>query len=661
MIYRKEIDGLRTFAVIPIIFFHAGFEWFSGGYVGVDIFFVISGYLITTIILQDMEAGTFSLRTFYERRARRILPALFFVVFACTPFAWLWMSPILLKEFSQSILALIAFSSNTFFWFKSGYFATDSQIIPLLHTWSLSIEAQYYIFFPIYMALLWKLGKHWLATTTVVIALVSLHISETGWSFQFPVNHYFIPDKIWESIIVGFATLIQFDTEYYLIMGRAWELLLGALVAFYLFQNNRNEKSSLLYQTGSLTGFLLIAFSIFFFDKSTPFPGVYTLVPTLGTALIILFATTKTFLGKLLSIPVFVRIGLISYSAYLWHYPLFAFARIRTIGDLSPFDFGVLIVGTITVAYLSWRFIENPFRSRQKVEQKTLFRCVGLASILLVAFSLSGVQINGFLLQRFEKAEVTRYQEALVAIGNLNKRADDGACKFSALRISEEFSSRFENCAKRFKKAVFILGDSHATDLFNAFSFNSSNPFIVGMTTSNPKPAARYEKHYVSVKEFIVHHDHSIAALIFTKSGEEYLTDYHLPIKEKRILRTNEYLLEIASYVSVIWMGPQDVIHREHMGMLNVSDAVFKIRKAFAGESRNPLILVVDNRISNLIASSPVRYKSKIKLSGFDYKRDFFSQGKYTYSDSDHWSTFGEKYFGKRLLRDPDLKELFVK
>ena len=157
MRYRAEIDGLRAVAVLPVILFHAGFQQFSGGYVGVDVFFVISGYLITSIILVEKQAGTFSLINFYERRMRRILPALFFVMLACIPFAWLWLTPNNFRYFSQSVLSVTVFLSNVYFWLRSGYFDLASEFKPLLHTWSLAVEEQYYLVFPLFILLIWKL------------------------------------------------------------------------------------------------------------------------------------------------------------------------------------------------------------------------------------------------------------------------------------------------------------------------------------------------------------------------------------------------------------------------------------------------------------------------------------------------------------------------
>jgi peptidoglycan/LPS O-acetylase OafA/YrhL len=173
MKYRREIDGLRALAVLPVILFHAGFKTFSGGFVGVDVFFVISGYLITSIILAEKEAGTFTLVKFYERRARRILPALFLVMAACLPFAWLWLFPRDMKSFSQSLVAVSVFASNVLFWRTSGYFDTAAELKPLLHTWSLGVEEQYYVFFPILIILTWLLGKRWIPVMLGVVGVVS--------------------------------------------------------------------------------------------------------------------------------------------------------------------------------------------------------------------------------------------------------------------------------------------------------------------------------------------------------------------------------------------------------------------------------------------------------------------------------------------------------
>jgi len=212
--YRAEIDGLRALAVIPVILFHAGFEWFSGVFVGVDVFFVISGYLITTIIISEMAEGKFSMVNFYERRARRILPALFFVMAACLPFAWLWLTPSDLKDFGQSLIAVSFFSSNMLFWLESGYFDTAAELKPLLHTWSLAVEEQYYILFPIFLMLTWRLGVKWISIILSFVFLLSLGLAVLG---------------------TQYATNPQITSgTFFLLPTRGWELLVGVFAAFYL-------------------------------------------------------------------------------------------------------------------------------------------------------------------------------------------------------------------------------------------------------------------------------------------------------------------------------------------------------------------------------------------------------------------------------------------
>lgn len=180
MQYRREIDGLRSVAVLPVLFFHAGFSAFSGGYVGVDIFFVISGYLITSIISSEINEKRFSVIDFYERRARRLLPALFLVIATCIPFAWFWLLPGDMKDFSQSIVAVLSFASNILFWQESGYFSPDAELKPLLHTWSLAVEEQFYLLFPLFLMLTWRLGRRGVLWATAALVLVSLSLAHWG-------------------------------------------------------------------------------------------------------------------------------------------------------------------------------------------------------------------------------------------------------------------------------------------------------------------------------------------------------------------------------------------------------------------------------------------------------------------------------------------------
>lgn len=431
MRYRAEIDGLRAVAVIPVILFHAGFSLFSGGFVGVDVFFVISGYLITTIIIDELEQGKFTIVNFYERRARRILPALFVVLFACLPFAWLWLLPQDMKSFSQSLVAVLVFASNILFWRTSNYFETATELKPLLHTWSLAVEEQYYVFFPIFLMLTWRFGKRWGLSSIAALAVISLAASQ------------------WGSVVNPVAT-------FYLLPTRGWELLVGALVAFYFSKNNKQELGSGVQQVGSIIGLALLALAIFVFDKNTPFPSTYTLIPTIGTALIIICGTERTLVGKLLGSKVFVGIGLISYSAYLWHQPLFAFTKHRVLGEPSGLLLGALAVAAIVLAYFSWKYVETPFRNKQRFSRKRIFLYGAVGTLFFGSFGLFGHLSKGYP-SRMPALDIAEIEVPKI---------DNGWCFYSIDSIdSLVYGEKGLECwlgDKSSKKKAILFGDSYA-------------------------------------------------------------------------------------------------------------------------------------------------------------------------------------------------------
>jgi len=368
VIYRREIDGLRALAVLPVILYHAGFAWIPGGFVGVDVFFVISGYLITSIIVAELETGRFTLAGFYERRARRILPALFLVLLVCLPVAWWLLLPAELVDFGKSLAAVAGFVSNILFWLQTDYFAATAEQIPLLHTWSLAVEEQYYLLFPLLLLLTWGLGKRWVLGLLILIALLSLAWAEWLWRQSVEANFYLLPS-------------------------RAWELMLGALAAFYLRQN-RVEQGTFA-QVASLLGLGMLLLAIFGLHQGIPFPSLYALLPTLGAVLLIVFATPATWVGQWLGNQVLVGIGLISYSAYLWHQPLFVFARIQAIEEPSAGLMAGLSVLTLLLAYVSWRWVEKPLRERSRFSRQQIFVMAALGSLLFVAIGVWLVVMDG--------------------------------------------------------------------------------------------------------------------------------------------------------------------------------------------------------------------------------------------------------------------------
>jgi peptidoglycan/LPS O-acetylase OafA/YrhL len=436
--HRPEIDGLRSVAVIPVLLFHAGFSAFSGGFVGVDVFFVISGYLITGIIARELSDHTFSMRKFYERRARRILPALYLVVVASMVVAWFVLSPWQLTSFMRSVLAVSVFSANIFFWRSTDYFAQVAEESPLLHTWSLSVEEQFYVAFPFLLAFLWKRGPRVTTWVLVICAVLSLALSEWSW------RHHPVPN-------------------FYLAPGRAWELLAGSLLAIAPYRSTGPALvTSWARECGAFLGMAMLVASIVFFDTDTPFPSVWALLPVLGTVLVIACADSTNLVGRLLSTRLLVGIGLISYSLYLWHQPVFAFARAVSIEPPTAMQFGGLLALSVVLAVGSWRFIETPVRNRARIPARRLFQfSLGstLALILIGATGFRSQMLSGsvafppLLIQSFEQSP--RRAECF-DIPHAHDRATGWSCGLGAKSADSTTS-------------FFAYGDSHALAMMPAF------------------------------------------------------------------------------------------------------------------------------------------------------------------------------------------------
>ena len=425
MTYRPEIDGLRAIAVLPVILFHAGFSQMSGGYVGVDVFFVISGFLITGILARELQAGQFSLLGFYERRARRILPALLLVLFVTAIFGVFIMLPYELESLGRGTLAVLLFVSNILFWRESDYFAAASELNPLLHTWSLAVEEQYYILFPLVLWALWRWFPRGVVPILGLVTVGSLALADVLSVYKPSANFYLLPT-------------------------RAWELLAGSLAALYLLR--RRAPQGVLAEALSAAGLAAIVFAIFTYDAGTPFPSLWAIPPIAGTVAIIVAASRATLVGKLLATAPLVGIGLISYSAYLWHQPLFAFARLLD-ADHHPQPGTMLFLagGALVLAFLSWRFVERPFRHRDAFTRRRIFVLSGQASVALSAIAAVAI-LSGGLPHRYPEE-----QRAWITTGPL-EYGDYVRGAYSAIHgkaLSDE------------KPNMVLVGDSFSQDFYN--------------------------------------------------------------------------------------------------------------------------------------------------------------------------------------------------
>ena len=371
--YKPVIDGLRAIAVLVVVFYHAGFKAFPGGFIGVDVFFVISGYLITGHILNQLQKGTFTFSGFYEKRIRRILPALAVMLLVIVAMgSWLF-EPLRMQEMAWSGVAAITSWANLLFLSQSDYFGVVSHLKPLLHTWSLAIEEQFYFLLPLLLFTLNKLvpNRFQRAFSMLLLTLTLLAISTV-------------------------FTLTDQRTAFYSIQFRAWELLFGAVIN-YLPKSQLTGKKYLVY---SITALSLILLPVFFYSDTTPFPGLAALPPVLGTAfLIYTIGTSETIVQRVLKLPFFTFLGKISYSLYLWHWPFLVLFRFYNIYPFGWLEYSLWLFVTLVVSTLSWRFIETPFRSRVFISKQMVFG-LGFSTIALLAAGFYFVNQNGEFIQK---------------------------------------------------------------------------------------------------------------------------------------------------------------------------------------------------------------------------------------------------------------------
>jgi len=449
MKYRSEIDGLRAIAVLPVIMFHAGFEFFQGGYVGVDIFFVISGYLITSIIINELRDQTFSIAAFYERRARRILPALFCVLLATCIASWFFLISLDFKRLFESVVAVVTFSSNIYFWLQADYFDSAAELKPLLHTWSLAVEEQYYIVFPLLMVAIWRFGLRVLVVVICLILITSLLYAQ--------------------SIVTT-----QPMTAFYLLPSRAWELLIGALCAVYLCREKEHSPSTQFSQFASVVGVGLIVYAIFFFTKQTPMPSVHTLIPVSGAALLILYANKGTWVQNALSQRWLVGIGLISYSAYLWHQPILSLLRHNFLHEPPIYLLSCGAMLSLGLAWLTWKYIETPFR-KKKTSRSGVFLVSGAIASAFMFVGLF-VYFNPHL--PFGNGQFNKINQEVVLLDYKN---DNLLLRKKSWRVIDNYANTLlelpdspphNNYRDWFspdddRPNILLIGNSHSKDMFN--------------------------------------------------------------------------------------------------------------------------------------------------------------------------------------------------
>ena len=640
ILYRPEIDGLRAIAVGAVILYHAqinvfNYQIFKGGFIGVDIFFVISGYLITSIILKEIFfKKSLSLLSFYQRRIRRILPVLLFVILISYPFAFLYLLPSSFVDFSKSILYSLGFSSNFYFNYSGQeYDAEDSLLIPFLHTWSLSVEEQYYIIFPITLIIVLKFFKKYLIYFLFLGFFLSLGLAEWG-SKNYP------------------------DATFYFIHSRIWELLAGSILAYFEISNSSRSKNHVLNFIFPSIGIFLIVLSILLFDDEMYHPSIYTFLPVVGASLIIWFSNKDEITTKILSTKLFVGIGLISYSLYLWHYPVFAFARMES---LTPNFFSKLLVGLIilVLSIFSYYCIERPFRNKKfKIKKVIIFLFIVINFVSIFSFFV--INKNGELNSINVKLEE-----------NIKSPMFEDECKFFANNSKFFKIERINNCKMKLGKFILIVGDSHADDLYNSISkVSDKNEFIIGLLVGGRPFDERtdYDGGYMNVLDFIKEYSGDIKYIFFTHKGSYFLKNQcsdknyilsvcrRLPLNQNQIDKTFKYLSLLKELKNeIIFFGP----HLEPNNYLNRKMIISALSKKDIDDNTNYDLLEVDKKLKEISKNKNINYLSKIDVINFNFKKDYIVGTNFTFSDTDHWNDFGEIYFGRRIILSPMIKNIF--
>ena len=449
--YRPDIDGLRAIAVLSVLFFHSGFEVFSGGYVGVDIFFVISGFLITTIIVREIGENKFSVTTFYERRFRRILPAVITVVAVSLLVAIFLLDFKEYENLARSSIANNLFMSNIYFYNETGYFDGPAELKPLLHTWSLSVEEQYYVFFPLLLLFIAKVGGKKYLYFLIPIFFLSFGASVLGMNM----------DK---------------SAVFYLLPTRAWELLIGSLLAIVTLPRIQNI---VVLNVIAALGLLLMVYSIFGFTRETPFPSGYAALPAFGAALVIYTGGAGTTLvNQFFAIRPIVFVGLISYSLYLWHWPLIVYTKSFKVVGLTTAEQFLLLGVIFILSVLSWHFVETPFRKKRWLpDKRSIFAGSFAATAVLLLAGLSVLYYDGY---------PGRY--------SFNQSMDelDGDPEWKHWHACEDVETQFAEhkdlctIGKQGGKASFILwGDSHARALASAVHASADRNGTSGVVASH--------------------------------------------------------------------------------------------------------------------------------------------------------------------------------
>lgn len=470
--YRPDIDGLRALAIIFVLLYHVFPETVKGGFIGVDVFFVISGFLISGIILTELNNESFSFLTFYSKRIKRILPVLLVVIATSFLLGWLFLLPKEFKELGKHIAGGVGFVANFTLWSDAGYFDALPELKPLLHLWSLGVEEQFYLLWPLVLFIVWKIFP------------ASIN--------HFKVMAYFVVTALLLSFAFNVALVTtKPDMVFYFPFTRFWEIFIGAALCIFFMRHPQNDFLRTHANLLSAIGVALILFAVVSINKNSVFPGWWAILPTIGTAFIIAGGQHAWFNKNIFSNDTIVGIGLISYPLYLWHWPILSFMSIKVGSIPYGLDKITVLVSSFLLAWLSYKFIETPIR-RRKNSKPVVATLLGLS----LALGILGIAIYKFDGIPSRISAITDYKEMPTEIqemlnpnfgGDVGKDWREHDCFLAKDERPEKYKS---DCIEHNSKPlVFLWGDSHAAALYSGLkAFQRDNSFSIAQYTASACP-----------------------------------------------------------------------------------------------------------------------------------------------------------------------------
>jgi peptidoglycan/LPS O-acetylase OafA/YrhL len=637
--FREDINGLRAVAVIAVLLFHFDPTWLPGGFAGVDVFFVISGFLMTAIIYRGLEQQRFSLLKFYIARANRIIPALAVLCIALLLFGFFYLTPWEYRALGKHAASSIGFVSNIIYWMESGYFDAASKQKWLLHTWSLAVEWQFYIIYPLLLMLLAKLIPLQKVKTVILVGTVA--------GLLFSV----ISTELWP------------DASYYLLSSRAWQMMLGGVAFFYPLRVKAAYQLPLEW-----FGLALIIFSYCWFSKDNAWPGYLALLPALGVFLVIQAQRQKSLLTNNV---VMQKIGASSYSIYLWHWPVVVFGYYFAIPNW--FIAGIPI--SFALGWLSYKYVEshsfNKFtRIIDVVKVVPLYLAVFTGLLGSVVFIRDGANLwltrQRPVVQQTYQVISQHFSHPTNWGAKPNQRQNLAPCRFNIETLTKSNVSRLQQCYQRYGKGILILGDSHAIDLYGVVASRFEDAFLVGITSvgcrpHRPDPNCPYQDvlTLLSQTPLFKHiiYEQGGFYLLRDKRGDKgsrrMFSDLSLSeavagitVATANVHKVLNYLIQLSSLAPVTWFGSRIEPHITNRQILEKGcNFGFSLRP-----NQQQPFRTLDDYISTAVsAHKNIKYVSQNQLFKFDFSQDLLTCSNKFWDDGDHFSSAGEERFGRRL------------